>query len=81
MKFKILCAALVVSLAGCSKNVEIPSNLVPVAEKLCDVADAQSVQMGGRIWFPTFKEEFYTKCSKDGFDELLEISLSIKKDK
>ena len=76
MKFSIILLAFV--LTACSKGGAVPNTLMPLAEKLCASVDGKPEITGTRLWFPTFKSELYTVCTKDGMKEKIEISVKIK---
>lgn len=69
----------VIALTACSKTVEAPIEMVGVAEKLCAVPNAKPEAMSGRIWFPTFTEEMYIRCSREDMDEKIEYTVRLVK--
>ena len=76
MKFSILSVA--VLLTACSIQGSTDPVLVPVSEKLCAVFSAKPAQMGTRLWFPTFKSEAYTVCTREDMKEKIEITMEFK---
>lgn len=69
----------VLVLTGCSKNVGIPMDMVGVAERICAVSYMKPEMMVGRIWFPSFKQDFYIQCKREDRQDKIEYTVGVIK--
>lgn len=76
-KYAVVILSLV--LVGCTKNVGIPIDMVDVAEKICAVSHAKPEMMVGRIWFPSFKQDFYIQCKREDRQDKIEYTVGVIK--